>query len=87
MTGQLQHYTWDQAAILHAWPPTAFEAVGIKAGTLRQWAARGHVTAVGIGPNGCKLYSFEEVARHARRTMSARAGNSGHMCNTGAQVE
>lgn len=68
---QTPRYTWDQAAILNLWSPAAFPAIGINAATVRQWASRGHITAVGIGPNGSKLYQFTEVARHAQHTRSA----------------
>lgn len=85
---ELQRYTWDQAKALHAWSPSAFVAVGIKASTVRKWASRGHIAAVGVGPNGCKLYLFEEVVRHARRAaVSAEPGNTSLMCHTGVQAE
>lgn len=67
----LPRYSWDQAAILNIWSPAAFPAIGITAVTVRQWASRGHVTAVGIGPNGSRLYQYEAVARHAQRTRAA----------------
>ncbi len=64
----LPAYTWDQATILNAWSPAAFAGIGIKPATIRQWAARGHIAPIGAGPNGCRLYRYEDVARHANRT-------------------
>ncbi len=68
---QLQHMTWDQATILNLWSPAAFTAIGINPATIRQWASRGHITPVGIGPNGCRLYDYTQVARHAEARAAA----------------
>lgn len=67
----LPAYTWDQATILDLWSPAAFTAVGIQPATIRQWASRGHITAVGIGPRGCRLYLRADVLRHAQRDTKA----------------
>lgn len=69
----LDQYTWDQAAIIRAWSPDAFTGIGIKPTTIRQWASRGYITAVGKGPNGCRLYLFTDVVRHAERSKTAVA--------------
>lgn len=67
----LPRYTWDQATILGIWSPAAFTAVGINAATVRQWASRGHITAVGVGPNGCRFYDYSDVVRHAESRSAA----------------
>lgn len=67
----LPYYTWDQAAIIRAWSPDAFKGVGIAPATVRQWAYRDHIQAVGRGPNGCLLYNYDQVVKHAER----------HACN------
>lgn len=78
----LDRYTWDQATIINAWSPAAFAAVGIKAATIRQWAARGRIEPVGIGPNGCKLYSYEDVVRHAERPTASPVAQTVQNCHT-----
>lgn len=78
----LQRYTWDQAEILRAWPPNAFAAIGIKPATIRQWAARGHITPIGTGPNGCKLYNYDDVARHAERHTPHLLAQPNPACHT-----
>lgn len=67
----LPRYTWDQATILNLWSPAAFAAIGITPTTIRQWASRGHITPTGIGPNGCRLYDYTQVARHAQTRNTA----------------
>lgn len=79
----LQTFTWDQAAILRAWPPNAFQAIGINPATIRQWAKRGHIHPIGKGPNGCKLYDYETVARHAVRNPGSVLANDDNNCHTG----
>lgn len=79
---QPDRYTWDQAAIINAWSPAAFEAVGIKAATVRQWAARGHITAIGIGPNGCRLYSYEDVIKKHDQTTPSLVAQTARGCHT-----
>lgn len=71
MTRLLPRYTWDQAAILNLWSPNAFAAIGINPATIRQWAKRGHITPAGTGPNGCRLYDYTQVARHAEHRDAA----------------
>lgn len=78
----LDRYTWDQAEIIGAWSPAAFAAVGIKAATIRKWATRGHIIAVGIGPNGCKLYNYDAVVRHADRDSAPNLAQSAQRCHT-----
>lgn len=57
--------TWQDAATRGLWPARAFAAVGIPAATVRSWAARGHIAAVGIGPHNARLYAFTEVVARA----------------------
>ena len=78
----LDRYTWDQAELIGAWSPAAFAAVGIKPATIRQWAARGHITPVGQGPNGCKLYSYDAVVRHADRQTAQFVAQPVSNCHT-----
>lgn len=61
----LPRYTWDQAEIIGAWSPDAFKAVGLNPNNVRKWASRGRVAAIGTGPNGCKLYSYQAVIDYA----------------------
>lgn len=63
----LDVYTWDQAEIAGAWSPDAFKAVGINPATVRKWASRGAIHPIGRGPNGCRLYDFQQVVQHAER--------------------
>lgn len=76
----LPTYTWDQAAIIGAWSPAAFAAVGIKAATIRQWAARNRIQPVGTGPNGCRLYLYDQVIRLADPELLVPPDNP---CHTG----
>jgi hypothetical protein len=78
----LDVYTWDQAEIIRAWSPAAFAAIGIKPATIRQWAARGHINPVGQGPNGCKLYSYDAVVRHADRNITDSVAQPDQRCHT-----
>ena len=69
----LPAYTWDQAAILGLATARGFGAVGINATTIRQWAARGHIAAVGKAPGGAHLYPIAAVTRHADARTKATA--------------
>lgn len=82
----LPAYTWDQAQILNLWSPQAFTAIGIKPATIRQWARRGHITPAGRGPNGCRLYPYDQVARHADRHTPQPLEHQPPNCHTVGQV-
>lgn len=64
----LPRYTWDQCAILNIWPASAYAKLKIKPATIRARAARAAkndnedgLKPVGIGPNGCVLYRYEDI--------------------------
>lgn len=78
----LNRYTWDQAAIIGAWSPNAFQAVGINPATIRKWASRGHIHPIGIGPNGARLYDYQQVVRHADRQTRTDTSGSPTPCVT-----
>ena len=63
--------TWDQAEIMGWYSAQSFKAVGIEAATIRQWASRGFIRPVAVGPRGAKLYAYDEVVRHADSRRSA----------------
>jgi hypothetical protein len=61
----LPRYTWDQALILGLATARGFQAIGIKPATVRKWASRHHIVAVGKAPGGAHLYVIAAVSRHA----------------------
>ena len=40
-------------------------ALDVQPATIRQWAARGHITRRGTSPQGLALYNVVEVVQHA----------------------
>lgn len=46
--------------------PLIAALLGVPAGTLRRWAARGHIRRRGTGANGVALYDLHAVADYAR---------------------
>jgi hypothetical protein len=64
---KLPRYTWDQATILGLATANGFRALGINATTIRKWASRHRITAVGKAPGGAHLYVIAVVIRHAER--------------------
>ncbi|WP_299542052.1 MerR family transcriptional regulator [uncultured Streptomyces sp.] len=61
----LDHLTAAQAAALadRARQTLTAGAAHIRPGTIRQWAARGHLTATGLAPDGrTRLYRYADVA-------------------------
>ena len=62
---KLPRYTWNQAQILGLATARGFIALGLKPATIRQWAKRNHITAVGKAPGGAHLYSISAISRHA----------------------
>lgn len=66
-TKSLQHYSWDQAAILGFATARGFGAVGLNAATVRKWASRGAFKAVGKAPGGAHFYEVKIVIEHAER--------------------
>lgn len=63
---RLPRYTWDQAELLGLATAQGFTALGIQPATIRQWAHRQHITAVGKAPGGAHLYVIAIVIRHAQ---------------------
>lgn len=64
----LPRMTWDQARAANLWPADAFEAMGVKAATVRKRASRPSkrkLHAAAVGPRGCKLYRYADVMQHA----------------------
>lgn len=61
----LPRYTWDQASILGLATARGFVAIGIEAQTVRKWASRKKIEAVGKAPGGAHLYAIKAVAAHA----------------------
>lgn len=61
----LPNYTWNQATIAGLATARGFQALGIPPATIRKWASRGHITAVGKAPGGAHLYPIDTVSRHA----------------------
>lgn len=72
----LPAYTWDQALILGLSSARGFQAVGIKAATVRKWASRGHITPAGTAPGGAHLYPITDVMKHAQRAALANTPNA-----------
>ncbi len=66
-TTTLPKYSWDHATILGLATCNGFVALDIKPATIRKWASRGDIKAVGQVPGGAKLYPIADVVRHADR--------------------
>jgi hypothetical protein len=66
----LPKYSWDQAAIAGLATAAGFTALFIPAATVRKWASRKKIKAVGLAPGGAKLYSIAEVSACARPTVT-----------------
>ena len=66
----LPSYTWDQAAVLGLATARGFGAFGLNASTIRQWAKRDHIKAVGKAPGGAHLYQISVVSKRAERQMA-----------------
>lgn len=62
-----QAMTWDQAEILRLATARGFTALGIPAATVRWWASKGLITAVGKAPGGAHLYAISDVSEVAAR--------------------
>lgn len=74
----LPKYTWDQATMLGLATAKGFRAVGIKPSTVRKWASRHQITAVGKAPGGAHLYVISAVTKHADRRTLATGPSSCH---------
>lgn len=76
----LPTYTWDQAFILGLATARGFRAVGVRPATVRKWASRGSIHAVGKAPGGAHLYRIDDVTRHAQqRAIAAKHGAVSHL--------
>lgn len=70
----LPAYTWDQANILGLATARGFEALGYPAATVRKWASRDKIHAVGKAPGGAHLYAIRAVTKHAETRASVSCG-------------
>lgn len=77
----LPRYTWDQADMLGLATANGFQAVGIKAATIRKWASRpkNPIRAVGKAPGGAHLYVIKDVTRHAQRRSTDNQAAVSHL--------
>ena len=57
----LPTYTWDEAQSLRLFTAQGFEAFGVKASTIRKWASRDQIRALGKGPRNASLYALDDV--------------------------
>mgnify|MGYP001544856222 CR=1 FL=1 len=69
----LPRYTWDQAELLGLASARGFGAMGLNSTTIRKWASRDKITAVGKAPGGAHLYEIRAVATYAERMNSWRS--------------
>lgn len=80
---KLPTYTWDQATIAGLATANGFQALGIKPATIRKWASRHHITAVGKAPGGAHLYPIAAVSRHALHAPTDKTPHVSHLEATG----
>jgi hypothetical protein len=52
---------------IHVDTPTAAVAVNVAQGTIRSWASRGHIRAVGRDRRGRTLYDLQQVMDTAQK--------------------
>jgi hypothetical protein len=79
----LPAYTWDQATLLGLATAKGFRALGLKPSTIRKWASRHHIVAVGKAPGGAHLYLIVSVTRHALHEPSDNPARVSHLGASG----